>query len=503
MTAVLWSPVRRPLAVAGVFTLLCAAIALTACGTQTQTQAPDPPATFTTGAPGRVIPSGFVGLSTEMWAIPQYAGEDPDAPDLAFDQLVRNLAPGQQPVIRLGGDSTDWTWWPVPGTRKPPGIRYTLTPGWLQIIKAFAQATNARLLLGINLEANSRRLASVEAKQLVSGLGAASVDALEIGNEPELYGSFGWYRTAGGHEVRGRPSSYDELDFENDFAAFSKAMPSVPLAGPSSGSPTYEGQLGNFLRRERRVKIATVHAYPLKHCVATNHVTIGELLSNSSSDGLAANVAPLAAIAHAHHLPLRIDEINAISCGGERGVSDTYAAALWSLDALFALARAGIDGVNIHTPPRSNNQMFTVTQTNGVWEVYVHPVYYGMLMFAQATPPGSRLERISGTSAAGLSSWATLGRDGRTRVVVINKNTRSSRSVSVKAPAGASTATLELMQAPSVTSTIGITIGGQGFGAQTSTGELAGTPQTTTLKPSKGHYTFTLPAASAALLTLR
>jgi len=315
-------------------TLLCAATALTACGARTE--ASDPPASFTIGAPGRVIPSGFVGLSTEMWAIPQLAGENPDAPNLAFEQLVRNLAPGQRPVIRLGGDSTDWTWWPVPGRRKPLGIRYTLTPGWVQIIKAFAHATNARLLLGINLEANSRRLASVEAKQLVSGLGAASVDALEIGNEPELYGSFGWYRTAGGQEVRGRPRSYDELAFENDFAAFSKAMPSVPLAGPSSGSATYEGQLGNFLRRERSVKIATVHAYPLKHCVATNHVTIGELLANSSSDSLAAGVAPLAAVAHAHHVPLRIDEINAISCGGERGVSDTYATALWSLDALFA-----------------------------------------------------------------------------------------------------------------------------------------------------------------------
>jgi hypothetical protein len=498
VTAVLWSPVRRPLTVAGAVTLLCAAIALTACGTQTS----DPPATFTTGAPGRVIPSGFVGLSTEMWAIPQLAGEDPDAPDLAFEQLVRNLAPGQQPVIRLGGDSTDWTWWPVPGTRKPPGIRYTLTPGWVQIIKAFVQATHARLLLGINLEADSRRLASVEATQLVSGLGASSVDALEIGNEPELYGSFGWYRTAGGHEVRGRPRGYDELNFENDFAAFSKAMPSVPLAGPSTGSPTFKAQLGNFLRRERRVKVATVHAYPLKHCVATNHVTIGELLANSSSDGLATDVAPLAAIAHAHHAPLRIDEINAVSCGGQRGVSDTYATALWSLDALFALAHAGVDGVNIHTPPRSNNQMFTITQTNGVWEVYVHPVYYGMLMFAQATPPGSRLERISGTSAAGLSSWATLGLDGRTRVVVINKNTGSSRSVSVKAPAGDSTATLELMHAPSVTAKVGITLGGLGFGAQTSTGQLAGTPQTTALKPARHAYTFNLPPASAALLTI-
>ena len=72
-------------------------------------------------------------------------------------------------MIRLGGDSTDWTWWPVPGTRNPPGIRYTLTPGWLQITKAFAQATNARLILGINLEANSRWLASVEAKRSCPG----------------------------------------------------------------------------------------------------------------------------------------------------------------------------------------------------------------------------------------------------------------------------------------------------------------------------------------------
>jgi hypothetical protein len=199
---------------------------------------------------------------------------------------------------------------------------------------------------------------------------------------------------------------------------------------------------------------------------------------------------------------MRIDEINSVSCGGERGVSDTYATALWSLDTLFALAHAGVDGVNIHTPPRSINQMFTVSQVNGTWEVYVHPNYYGLLMFARATPPGSRLLRISGSGGAGLSTWATIGPDRTRRVVVINKSTANSRSVEVRAPAGAGSATLELMRAPAITAKTGITIGGQGFGAQTSTGELAGTPQTTTLKPSKGLYKFTLPAASAALLTV-
>ena len=43
-----------------------------------------------------------------------------------FEQLIRNLAPGQAPDLRIGGDTTDWTWWPVPGVAKPGGIRYSL-----------------------------------------------------------------------------------------------------------------------------------------------------------------------------------------------------------------------------------------------------------------------------------------------------------------------------------------------------------------------------------------
>jgi hypothetical protein len=455
-----------------------------------------------TGAAGRVIPRGFLGLSSEVWAIRSFAGDDPNALNPAFLQLVRNLAPGARPVIRLGGDSTDWTWWPVPHTRTPPGIKYTLTPLWVQLAKAFVKATHARLILGIDLEANSRRLASVEAHEVVSGLGASSIEALEIGNEPELYGTFGWYHTPSGQQVPGRPRDYNLTDFESQFSSFATAMPRVPLAGPSTGGPTWIGELGQFLASEPKVNIATVHAYPLKHCSASSHVTIGQLLASSSSGGLATELAPVAAIAHRHHVPLRVDEINSVTCGGEPGVSDTYATALWSLDTLFALARAGVDGVNIHTPPRSTNQMFTISQVNGTWEVYVHPNYYGLLMFAQATPPGSRLLRVSGSAAARVSTWATRGRDGKTRVVVINKSTRNPRPVAIKAPAGATTATMELMRAPSITAKTGITIGGRGFGAQTSTGEPAGTPQTPTLERVRHAYRFKLPPASAALVTI-
>jgi hypothetical protein len=458
--------------------------------------------TINAGAPAPVIPRGFVGLSTEYWAIPELAGEEPSAEDPVFAQLLRNLAPGQQPVLRIGGDSTDWVWWPIANVHKPPGIRYTLSTRWMQIARALVKATNARLILGINLEAGSRRLASAEARALVNGIGRSSIQALEIGNEPELYGSFGWYRTASGREILGRPRGYDLPAFTRDFSAFASSMPSLPLAGPSTGAPIWMAQLGQFLGSERGIGIATVHDYPLKHCGASTHVTIADLLSNSSSVGLAATLAPEVSAAHRHHVPLRIDEMNSVSCGGERGVSDTYASALWVLDTLFAFARDGVDGVNIHTPPRSINEMFTSSLVKGAWQASVHPVYYGMLMFARATPPGSTLIRISGGSAPGLSTWATRGRDGKTRVVLINKDPLNSRLVAVRAGAGASPATIELLRAPAIGAKSGITLGGQSFGADTRTGVLAGAAAGKTVKPDDGQYTFRLPAGSAALLTV-
>ncbi len=40
-------------------------------------------------------------------------------------------------------------------------------------------------------------------------------------------------------------------------------------------------------------------------------------------------------------MTFRVDEMNAITCAGTPGVSDTFASALWVLNALFAMDRAG------------------------------------------------------------------------------------------------------------------------------------------------------------------
>jgi hypothetical protein len=453
---------------------------------------------------GRPIPPGFVGLSIEFRGLEQYAGPNPDAVNPIFVQLIRNLAPGQRPVLRVGGDSTDWSWWPVPDMRRPPGIRYVLTPRWVRTTRAIAQATGARLILGINLEAGRTRIAAVEARALVDGLGRQSIDALEIGNEPELYPAFGWYTPKGGRPVHGRPRGYDFADFTTEFSRYGAALPRVPLAGPATGAAPWIKPLNHFLSAEPRVGVATVHLYPLQRCgtrpTSPMYPTLAHLLSASSTRGLAERAAPYVAVAHAHGVRLRIDEMNSVSCGSVPTVSRTFGSALWALGALFAVARVGVDGVNIHTYPGGRHELFRFFHRDGHWQGLVNPEYYGLLMFAEAAPPGSRLLALAGSPGAHVTAWATRATNGQIRVVLINDGAQT-RVVAVRPPPRAGAATLERLQAPSVHANTGVTLGGQSFGTLTDTGALAGAVPTASVASAAGDYRVAVPGTSAAMLT--
>ena len=116
----------------------------------------------------------------------------------------------------------------------------------------------------------------------------------------------------------------------------------------------------------------TVHRYPLRGCITDPHEPVLRRRSRTCSTtspptGLAQQVAPYVATAHAAALPFRLDELNSVSCSGARGVSDTFASALWVLDTLFNLAAVGVDGVNIHTLPGAAYELFNVHPDRGTW----------------------------------------------------------------------------------------------------------------------------------------
>ncbi len=463
----------------------------------------------TSATMSRPIPAGYIGLSIEVWSSLAYSGTNPAAPNPTFIRLVRALNPGGAPVIRFGGDTTDWSWWPTKGVAKPAGIRYTLTPRWLAVTRASAQAMGARLILGINFEADNPAIARAEARAFVKGIGRGLISGFELGNEPELYGVLGWYTAPHGTRVLGRPRSYDYRSFLRDYAAIASALPrGVPLVGPASGAPQWLAGLKQYLQANRRTRIVTFHRYPLHRCFtprgSPTYPTIPNLLGIDASNGPAASLATGVAVAHAHGLPFRSDELNSVSCGGAWGVSNTFASALWALDTLFHMAQVGVDGVNIHTFAKARYEPFAFSRSGHGWMAQVKPMYYGLLMFARAAPPGSRLLRTYAPLSAGapLRIWATRGSKGTVRIVLINDSPNRAVTLAIRPSTGAGAATLERLLAPHLRSTQDVSLAGQSFGSVTTTGMLAGTSVTASLVPVQNRYVVRLPAASAALLTV-
>jgi hypothetical protein len=441
------------------------------------------------------LPAGFLGLSFEYGALDAYAGGNPTALNPVFVRLLRNLAvPGQPLVLRIGGESTDATWWPIRRVARPAGIRYAITPRWAATARSLATALNARLILGVNLAAGRPDLAAAEARALLRGIGSRRVAALELGNEPDVYGLFPWYTGRHGL-VFARDASYSLNAYVRQVSRWAAALPRVPLAGPATAKLPWMAGLPALLRAAPRLKFVTVHRYALKGCqtdpASPAYPSIANLLSDRSASGLARPLAPDVAAAHARGLEFRVDELNSAAlagCLGRTGVSDTFASALWMVDVLFNMASVGVDGVNVHSLPGAAYAPFTFTRAGGRWRGSVRPDYYGLLMFAQAFPAGARLLPVR-VAGGPVKVWATTA-----GVVLINKGSRA-REVALAVPQAATH--IEWLRAPSAGATTGVTLGGVSIGA---TGVLP-KPRLEPISPRPGRYSIDLPGDSAALLT--
>jgi hypothetical protein len=464
----------------------------------------EPTVTVGPAMPVQPVRPAFMGFSFEYSALGAYAGTDPTAIDPVFEQLIRNLAAGGPTVLRIGGNSTDRTWWPVAGARRSPAGYYTLTRSRLAVLGGLARATDARLILGVNLEANSTVEAAAESRAMSEVIGGRLIDGFELGNEPELYGTK-WYYKRDGENFFSRPRNWNFQSYLSDYRHIADALGSVRLAGPAIGVFGWMRHLGEFLDAEH-VAVVTLHRYPLQSCGprpgSPKYPTIANFLSARASTGLADGLRPYVAIAHAHGASVREGEMNSVSCGPARGSANTFASALWALDTMFAMAKVGLDGVNIHTYAGYIGEPFTIQHSGSRWQASVTPEYYGLLMFSQAAPSGSRLLNVSDVGGnSSLRAWAVRTPKGQIHVVLINDNIDQPQNLTLRVPGSAPPATVERLEAPTVHSTLGVSIGGQTFGSETTTGRLPGPAHRIRIVASAGTYRVSLPAASAAMLT--
>jgi hypothetical protein len=349
------------------------------------------------------------------------------------------------------------------------------------------------------MEANSPKVASTEVHEISSLLGSSIPTTFEVGNEPELYSKFPFYHRHG-RPVLGRAKSYSFPDITAQWDRLSNALPGVKLAGPGYSGLNALPDVSQFLDSTRRLSLLTVHSYPLKakRC-GGGSPDEAHLFQPTSLQELAADVKAWTTLASQHSVPVRVDEMNSITCGGTPKFSNTFGPALWALNILPLYAEAGAQGVNFQNRPYTAQNLVQTSHTQSGWQVQVQPEYYGLLAFAKLTPPGSRLLQVSETPG-GLYSWAVRTPKGQ-RTVVLTNVTASTATVGVQAAGARGAGTVEVLRAASgsLGATGGITLGGQTI--STHTGQLTGTPVTTTVHSSHGVYNVTVPAASASIVT--
>jgi hypothetical protein len=138
----------------------------------------------------------------------------------------------------------------------------------------------------------------------------------------------------------------------------------------------------------------------------------------------------------------------------------------------------------------------------------VRPLYYAMLLFAEATSHRARL--LSSTTGSGrpsrgrLRAWAAYDRVDRVvRVVLDHKADAHGGYVVIHVPRAAGTAKLKRLSAPRVVSTDNVSWGGQKFAKPSFDGRLVGTPRIQiSHRRSGSRFRVRMPKAGVALLTV-
>ncbi|MDE3132637.1 MAG: hypothetical protein KGL15_01075 [Acidobacteriota bacterium] len=464
---------------------------------------PPVPVTVSGTAVGPGIAPGFVGLATEYWNVENEVGTDPNKPDTAFEQVVRNLSPYGGLSLRIGGDSTDWTWFPIPGMKTPPWVRWTMTPTWAAVTKRLVADLHAHLIIGINMEAGSLKVADAEVHEIRSAVAGSAPITFELGNEPELYSHFAFYHDKAGAAVLGRSHSYSLSNMATQWNQMADALPDVPFAGPGYSGLSALPAVAQFLQESHRLKLLTVHTYPLKSARCDGGANLGEsnLFDQASLQGLGSGLVAWTSLARHYGVGVRVDEMNSVTCGGSPSFSKTFGPALWALNILPLYVEAGVAGVNFQSRPYTAQNLIQTVHTHAGWSVQVQPEYYGLAAFARLAPPGSKLLPVP-TLPSGLYAWAVRTPQGQEHVVITNV-AAGARSVAIQAPGASGSASVETLRAGSggLWATAGATLGGQTLAADS--GALHGTQVAKTVRSARGAYDVTVAPASAAIITFR
>ena len=303
-------------------------------------------------ASGPHIPADFVGLSYEVMEL-----ANPDffsAKNIGLIRAFRQIS--SRGVLRLGGNTSEFGWWkPTPDSHEPehPHTRevtgepkasyYAVTPDAIRNLATFLEATGWTCLYGINMGTNTPARAADEAEFVAKTLDSR-LQYFQIGNEVNLFG----------RHLRD-PKTWSAQAYLAEWLTLARAI-SVRVPGARFGMPDVTDDISwlplianAWSSVENRPRVTRLtHHYYFGGPPSNPDVNIPNLLKASSMVKVQGMADTAAAAAAKMGIRARMTEGNTCYRGGKPGVSDVFAAALWSADYSLLLATNKYSGINLH-----------------------------------------------------------------------------------------------------------------------------------------------------------
>ena len=361
------------------------------------------------------MPADFTGLSYEaaQLANPSFFA----AENKALIEMFRGLS--SKGVLRIGGGTSEFTIFTTEESTSPPPFdavgpdtsknvksNTPITPKSLRNLRGFLDATGWRALYGLNLGQGTNANAAEEAFHAQQILGPRLI-AFQLGNEPDAW------------RTRYRPATYAFPDFFKEWQAIRETVlariPNAKFAGPdiSNKVPYFTSFAEEAPKIAPDVILLTAHYYAMGPAGSPG-VTLDKLLSPDPK--LEKDLKSFMDAARAAGLPFRMSEGNSCWNGGQPGVSDTLASALWCADVMLQFAAAGCAGVCMHG---GGNGFYTPIAGSLSAGFTRRPEYFGMQL-AEKFSGSTLLQTTLRCSSDRVRAYAAEN-SGKLQLVVINK----------------------------------------------------------------------------------
>jgi len=439
-------------------------------------------------AEGAHMPADFVGLSYEVQQLTDLSFFSPANTGLvkAFRELSTHG------VLRLGGNTSEFGYWkPTPSSPEPkhPVTRevagepkaeyYAVTPEAIRNLAAFLKATGWTCLYGIGMGTNTPEHAAEEAVFVAKTLGA-NLQYFQIGNEADLFD----------RHLRD-PKTWSSKAYLDEWLTLAHAVqakvPNARFGIPDVASNIdwlpEVADLWGSVKNQPHVTTLSHHHY--FNGPATNpEVNVPNLLKPEAMVKVQHTADKATAAARKMGVRVRMTEGNTCYRGGKPGVSDVFAAALWSANYSLLLAANNYSGINLHGGTGKSvansvggflpgdvmlkeqgatdaeiathpHPFYTPIGTFGS-DYKLQPVAYGLKfagLFSGATL--LQVDLTAPLQAAGVNATAFAAKlaDGKLSAIVLNKDAEKDVTVTLDFGATKATAaTVQTLTAASLTS---------------------------------------------------